>query len=370
MKKEIQLLVIFGGRSGEHEVSLKSAASIIKAAREKKFSITPVGITRDGVWLAESAAKTARIAPDALPEKVLASGRPAALIPSKKGAVLIDVDSKSGGGARVICRPDVVFPVLHGTYGEDGTIQGLFEMCNIPYVGPGVLGSAVAMDKEIAKRVMRDAGMDIVPFTIWRSGDNPRKFMDECEKEFGYPVFVKPANLGSSVGISKAKNRAELVKALKLAADFDRKVLVEKSVNAREIECAVLGNSKPEASVPGEVMPVNEFYDYEAKYIKEGSKTQVPADLPAAVAKMVRTQAIRAFQVLGCEGLARADFFLERETGRLFINELNTIPGFTSISMYPMMWRHSGLSTPDLIGRLVDLAIERHREISNLRTTC
>jgi D-alanine-D-alanine ligase len=352
-----ELVVVFGGRSGEHEVSLRSAVSILRAASPKRYLVTPVGIRKDGTWRAMRSNPASRVPVERLPSVVLSSGAPAALVPSAGGARLVDLRS----GA-TICRPDVVFPVLHGTYGEDGTIQGLFEMCGVAYVGAGVLGSSVGMDKEIAKRVMRDAGLDVVPFAVWLRGEPLAPVVRESERRFGYPVFVKPANLGSSVGISKAAGRPGLVRAMREAARFDGKVLVEKAVDAREIECAVLGNRDPAAGVPGEVVPINDFYDYEAKYLKDGSKTIIPARLPAAVARRVRELAVRAFKALACEGMARVDFFLERRSGGLFVNELNTIPGFTSISMYPMMWQAAGMTYPALIDRLVELGIERHCE--------
>jgi len=358
-----ELMVVFGGRSGEHEVSLKSAVSIIDAARTAGFKVTPVGIGRDGVWRAIGAGAASRIEATKLPAAVLKKGRKAALVPSSSGPRLITLQNGSP-----ICRPSAAFPVLHGTYGEDGTIQGLFEMCGLAYAGPGVLGSALAMDKVIAKRVLRDAGLDVVPFVTWMRTTPINKAVKEVEKTFKYPVFVKPANMGSSVGIGKAADRKALLKAMAEAAKYDRKVLVESAVNAREIECAVLGYGEFMASVPGEVIPVNEFYDYEAKYLKDGSRTEVPADLPKAISERVRKLALEAFEALSCEGMARVDFFLERKTSRLFINELNTIPGFTSISMYPMMWMACGVPYPDLVTRLVSLAVERFKDVSGNTT--
>ena len=362
-RKRSELVVVFGGRSGEHEVSLRSAVSILTAASPSTYRVTPVGIRKDGTWRAMTAAQAARVRVEELPKAVLARGVPAALVPAKGGARLVNL-----ADGTVVCRPGVVFPVLHGTYGEDGTIQGLFEMCSVPYVGAGVTGSSVAMDKVLAKRILRDEGIPIVPFTVWARHNPVAPAIREAEETLGYPMFIKPVNLGSSVGISKAKNRAQLAKALCEAARYDRKVLVEKAVDAREIECAVLGNKDAAASVPGEVIPINEFYDYEAKYLKEGSRTIVPAPIPAAVAKRVRAMAVAAFHAIGCEGMARVDFFLERRTGRVFINELNTIPGFTSISMYPMMWQARGVSYPALIDRLVRLAVARHREVAKNQT--
>ena len=267
---------------------------------------------------------------------------------------------------------DVVFPVLHGTFGEDGTVQGLLELADIPYVGAGVLASAAGMDKDVMKRLFRDAGLPVVPWELilrsdWES--DPGAVRKRIEKELRYPLFVKPVNLGSSVGISKVHDRRELAAALNLAAQYDRKILVEKGIDAREIECSVLGNDHPQASVPGEVVPVNEFYDYEAKYIKEGSELVIPARLTARQTKQVREVAIRAFQAVDGAGMGRVDFLLDRKTGKVYLNEINTIPGFTSISMYPKLWEASGIPYPQLLDRLIELALERHQEKSRTRFT-
>jgi len=359
-------MVVFGGRSGEHEVSLRSAVSILKEASRSTYRVTPVGIRKDGSWRAMTAAKAARVPADKLPKAVLQRGVPVALVPHAGGARLIAL----GGG--VLCRPGAVFPVLHGTYGEDGTIQGLFEMCAVPYVGSGVTGSAVAMDKVLTKRILRDGGIPIVPFTVWARHLPLAPAVREAERTLGYPMFVKPVNLGSSVGIHKAKGRAALRAAMADAARYDRTVIVEKAVDAREIECAVLGNEAAAAATPGEIIPSNEFYDYADKYLKVGAGSAaivIPAKIPAAVARRARELAVRAFHAVGCEGMARVDLFLERRTGSLYLNEANTIPGFTSISMYAKMWAAEGLSYPALIDRLVKLAIARHREVSRNMTT-
>jgi D-alanine-D-alanine ligase len=260
---------------------------------------------------------------------------------------------------------DVVFPVLHGPYGEDGTIQGLLEIADLPYVGAGVLGSALGMDKAAMKSVFKAHGLPVVEHMLvlrkaWAA--HPERVLEEIEARFTYPLFLKPANLGSSVGVSKAHHREELVRGLNLAARFDRKILVEAAVNAREVECSVLGNDEPIASIPGEVVPCNEFYDYKAKYIDNASKLYIPADLPAETTKLVQELAVRAFVALDCAGMARVDFFLCRDTGKLYVNELNTIPGFTSISMYPKLWEASGIPYPELIDRLIELAIERYND--------
>jgi len=266
----------------------------------------------------------------------------------------------------------VVFPVLHGTFGEDGTVQGLLELANLPYVGAGVLASAAGMDKDVMKRLFRDAGLPVIPWQLvlrsdWES--HPIVVRKRIEKELRYPLFVKPVNMGSSVGISKVHNRRELAAALDLAAQYDRKLLVENGIDAREIECSVLGNDHPQASVAGEVVPVNEFYDYEAKYLKEGSELVIPARLTARQAKQVREVAIRAFQAVDGAGMGRVDFLLDRKTGKVYLNEINTIPGFTSISMYPKLWEATGLPYPLLLDRLIELALERHREKSRTRFT-
>ncbi|MGH9344465.1 MAG: D-alanine--D-alanine ligase family protein, partial [Terriglobia bacterium] len=258
--------------------------------------------------------------------------------------------------------------VLHGTFGEDGTVQGLLDLADIPYVGAGVLGSATGMDKDVMKRLFRDAGLPVVRWILLLRSElsgNPARARRSVAREIGYPVFVKPANLGSSVGISKARHARELQAALELAAKFDRKIIVEKAIDAREIECAVLGNDTPEASVPGEIVPVNEFYDYQAKYVQEGSRLIIPAKLGAARTHKVQRLAIRAFKAIDCAGMGRVDFLMDRKSGKLYVNEINTIPGFTSISMYPKLWAASGLTYPKLIDRLVGLALERHREKRN-----
>jgi D-alanine-D-alanine ligase len=356
VKKRIRVGVLFGGRSGEHEVSLISADSVIKALDPAKYEVVPIGISREGRWcLGREALKL-------LPQ-VLDQGTP--VIPSvdPHGPKLVPL--KPAGNLLAPPQIDVIFPVLHGTFGEDGTIQGLLELAGIPYVGAGVLGSAVGMDKDVMKRLFRDAGLPVVEWVVvlrneWKQ--SPARFRKLIETKLGYPLFVKPANLGSSVGISKVHNRRELGPAIDLAARYDRKVIVEIGLDAREIECSVLGNDQPKASVPGEIVPVNEFYDYEAKYVKEGSELLIPAKLSPSETRCVRDLAIRAFRAVDCAGMARVDFLLDRPSGKLFVNELNTIPGFTPISMYPKLWEASGVPYPALLDRLIELALERHRE--------
>ncbi|MBF0500566.1 MAG: D-alanine--D-alanine ligase [Candidatus Riflebacteria bacterium] len=358
---KIQVGVIFGGRSGEHEVSLVSAQSIIKALDPAKFNVVPIGITKQGSWLVGAEPQGMLTAGGGAPQLTADSGRPAVIgDPTHKGMVLLN-----GGRNLDKVKLDVIFPVVHGTYGEDGTLQGMLELADIPYVGCGVLASSVGMDKTSAKRIFRDAGLPITPFHEYLRKDWREKSeatLDEIEMEFGYPCFIKPVNSGSSVGISKAHDRVELAAAMTLAARYDRKILVEAFINGREIEVSVLGNDDPIASVAGEVIPCHEFYDYEAKYIDDRSELKIPAPVSAEKMKEIQGMAVAAYRAIDGAGMARVDFFLERGTDRLVLNEVNTIPGFTSISMYPKMWEASGISYPDLVNRLVQLAFERHAD--------
>jgi len=370
--KKIRLGVLFGGRSGEHEVSLTSAASVMKALDPAKYEVVPVGITREGRWrvgsgafglLTEAAGDDAaqRTAPL---QTVLEEGRAVTPSVDPTGPKLLPL-AKSSPAPNARPEVDVIFPVLHGTFGEDGTIQGLLELADVPYVGAGVLASSAGMDKDVMKRLFRDAGLPVVPWELVLRRDweqDPAGVRKRIEKRLRYPLFIKPANLGSSVGITKVHKPQELQAAMDLAAQYDRKILVEKAVDAREIECAVLGNDSPEASVPGEIIPVNEFYDYEAKYIKEGSELVIPARLSARQTKRVQELAVRAFKAIDCAGMGRVDFVLDRKTGRIFVMEINTIPGFTSISMYPKLWEASGVPYSKLLDRLIELALERHRD--------
>jgi len=362
MKKKLRVGILFGGKSGEHEISLRSANSILKAIDRKKYSVVEIGITKQGRWL-QSAAATSLLAGESAPANRLAS--------VSASSELALAESASSLGV------DVVFPVLHGTFGEDGTIQGLFELADIAYVGSGVLGSAAGMDKDAMKRMFLAAGLPLTPHVTilrseWRA--DPRKCTRLLEKTLTYPVFVKPANLGSSVGISKVKSRADLAPAMDLAASFDRKLVIEQGVGGpgvkpRELEVAVLGNDTPEASVVGEIIPAKEFYDYEAKYELNGadeSVSLIPAKISATEAKRIRSMALAAFRACDCAGLARVDFLMapgsRTKPPEIYLNEVNTMPGFTSISMYPKLWQASGVPYPKLIDRLIDLAIERHRE--------
>ena len=388
--KKVRVGVLFGGRSGEHEVSLLSAASVVNAIYKEKYEVVPIGITKDGRWLTAAAAeallqgkphdepKHLRAGdPDATPgAAVLASGEavvvpPEPVHPASRSLTPFQSDASAlRRAADRAINVDVIFPVLHGTFGEDGTIQGLLALADIPYVGAGVLGSAAGMDKDIMKSLFRAAGLPIVKHvTILRSDwDADAKTTEKIiDRSLKYPVFVKPANLGSSVGISKARTKKELGPAIYEAAKFDRKIVIEQGVGgakqkAREIECSVLGNDRPQASVPGEIVPIKEFYDYAAKYLDEGSELIIPAKLTKPETKKVQELATRAFQAVDCAGLARVDFLMDPKTRKLFVNEINTMPGFTAISMYPKLWAATGLSYSDLIDKLIQLGIERHKD--------
>jgi D-alanine-D-alanine ligase len=352
-KKRLRVGVLFGGRSGEHEVSLASAASVIRGLDPDKYEAVPIGITKEGHWLIGAGAQKM------LPE-VLRGGQRVMMTADPTDAALMRLDG-SGGGTRL----DVVFPAMHGTFGEDGTIQGLLDLAGLPFVGAGVLGSAIAMDKDVAKRLLQAAKIPVVPWvavlrTEWEK--HPADVERAIEDKFQYPVFVKPATLGSSVGMTKVHSREELAPALNLAAEFAKKILVERAMVAREIEVSVLGNSEPAASVPGEIVPHREFYDYAAKYLEEGTQLLIPAKLKSAQVKKFKKFAVDAFRALELSGMARVDFFLEKEGGKIYLNEVNTIPGFTSISMYPKLWEASGIPFRDLIDKLIELALEQHRE--------
>ena len=351
--KRLRVGVLFGGRSGEHEVSLASAASVIRGLDPDQYEAVPIGITKDGHWLVgEGAVKM-------LPE-VLKGGRRVMLTADPTEAALVPLDR--GSGAQ---RLDVIFPVMHGTFGEDGTIQGMLELAGLPYVGAGVLGSAIGMDKDVSKRLCKEAGIPVVPWVTihrWAWETEPEAVRAQIEGKFEYPVFVKPATLGSSVGMSKVHSTEELAPALNLACEYGLKILVEKAVTGREIEVSVLGNHEPQSSVPGEIVPHREFYDYAAKYLEDGTQLIIPAALKPSQVTKIQSLAIKAFRTLELSGMARVDFFLEKKGGKLYLNEANTIPGFTSISMYPKLWEASGISFRELIGKLIDLAFEMHNE--------
>jgi D-alanine-D-alanine ligase len=353
--------VIFGGRSGEHEVSLMSATSVVDALDPAKYNIIQIGITHDGRWLSGPAAlpafKQGQIE-DLQPVAILAE-------PGRRGLYQGD----EGKHLSLMHEIDVFFPVLHGTFGEDGTLQGVFEMAEIAYVGAGVLSYSVAMDKGVFKNLMREHQIPVVDFVVVTS-KQVEDDIDECirraEDVAAYPLFTKPANMGSSVGVSKANDRDQLVKGLRLAAKYDRRLLVEQGVDAREIEVSVLGNEEPEASIAGEIVPGAEFYSYEAKYIDDTSDLLIPAPIAEETSDEIRRLAVEAFKVIDGAGMARADFLLEKKTDRIFMNELNTIPGFTKISMYPKLWEASGLDYPALMDRLIELAIERRAQSDRL----
>jgi D-alanine-D-alanine ligase len=388
--KKLRVGILFGGRSGEHEVSLLSAASVFNAIDKDKYEVVPIGITKEGRWV--TAADAERLLqgkfedhkhlragdPEATPgAAVLAKGESVVVPPEpqRHGSITpFETDAQSHALTRRAADRaidvDVIFPVLHGTFGEDGTIQGLLELADMAYVGAGVLGSAAGMDKDIMKALFRAAGLPIVKHvTLLRSQweADSQKVQKHVESKLKYPVFVKPANLGSSVGISKAHDRKELGPAIEEAAKFDRKIVIEQGVGgrkqkAREIECSVLGNDRPEASLPGEIVPSTEFYDYKAKYLDEGSQLIIPARLSKGETKEVQRLAVGAFKAVDCSGLARVDFLMEPTSRKIYLNEINTMPGFTAISMYPKLWAASGVSYPDLIGRLIELGLERHQE--------
>jgi D-alanine-D-alanine ligase len=385
MAKKLRVGILFGGRSGEHEVSLLSAASVLRSIDREKFEVVPIGITKEGRWLAagdandllegneiEGAQRLRAGDPETTPgARLLHEGIPTLMAPEPGGSTALNQNQRPGG------QPlDVVFPVLHGTFGEDGTIQGLFELAGIAYVGSGVLGSSAGMDKDVMKRLFQQARLPIVKHvTLLRAEweKSPRKSVALVEKVLKYPVFVKPANMGSSVGISKVHDSKELGPALTLAARYDRKMVVEQGVGgkksrAREFEVAVLGNDAPEASVVGEIIPGKEFYDYEAKYLSEGSVPVIPAKLMRAEAKQIREMAVAAFRACDLSGLARVDFLMEPDgKKRIYLNEVNTMPGFTRISMYPKLWEATGITYTSLITRLIELGLERHEE--KARTT-
>lgn len=386
--KKLRVGVIYGGRSGEHEVSITSAASIFRSIDRARYEPVPIRIEKDGRWTLADRPPAALSAAEVIYQARVTQARPGragrdslfAPYPSSDTLITVERRASSDGGApddveRAVVTGlglDVVFPVLHGPYGEDGTVQGLLELANVPYVGSGVLASAAGMDKAVMKVLFAAAGLPVVESRAFVRAEwtRRREAVLAGLAALGLPAFVKPANLGSSVGISKVKVQAELVPAIEMALEFDRKVIVEAGVvNAREIECAVLGNDDPETSVPGEIVPGREFYDYEAKYLDEGSISLIPADLSAVAVAEVQRLAVAAFRAIDAAGLARVDFLLSRDTGAIYVNEINTMPGFTSISMYSKMWEASGVQYPALVDRLIQLALARHAEKQQLRTS-
>lgn len=367
MNDKIRVGLIFGGRSGEHEVSLASAQAVLRALDETKYEAVLIGVSKEGKWLTGGN-----------PLKQLINATHSPLLQATNGANGTNTALVSHSATEMTtadawnANVDVVFPLIHGPNGEDGTIQGLLELADVPYVGAGVAASAVGMDKHLMKALFRNAGLPVVEFLVvsrhkWER--EPEETIHEIETVIQYPCFVKPANLGSSVGISKARNWDALTQALSNAALYDRKILVERAVDAREIECSVLGNETPIASLPGEVIPEREFYDYDAKYADENTRLIVPANLTGEQVRTVQELAVRAFQAIDCSGMARVDFFLDKRDGKIFVNEINTIPGFTAVSMYPKMWQASGLGYSQLIDRLLQLALERHADKKRNKVT-
>jgi D-alanine-D-alanine ligase len=370
MADRLRVGVIFGGRSGEHEVSIASAASVLQALDPNKYEVVPIGITHEGRWLA---GVSPRLLQQGHTMEEAANNTDVTAVtltadPTRHGLVPADAPGESTSQ-----RPlDIVIPVLHGTYGEDGTLQGLLEMAGVPYAGCGVLGSALGMDKEKAKMVFRAAGLPVVDWLVVRRSEverDPEAVREHIEGRFTYPVFVKPANLGSSVGVGKAHGREELASTLATALAYDRKAIVEPGINCRELECGVLGNDEPIASIVGEVVPNREFYDYRAKYIDGASRLDIPAHLSRETAEEVRRMAVEAFRALDLSGLARVDFFLDKDSGQVYLNEVNTLPGFTQISMYPKLWEASGIPYPELLDRLIQLGLDRYRDKQRNRTS-
>lgn len=371
MSKKLKVGLLFGGRSGEHEVSIASALSVFNALDKSRYDVTLIAIDKEGRWLLPDPKAMLAQANDPMHARVAPSQESYGLVPYASARQLVPLEG--GGGDVRVPRLDVVLPILHGTYGEDGTIQGLLELTQIPYVGSGVLGSALGMDKEVSRLLFKAAGINTVPTLCvhqFEFNENPTACEERIFAEFQFPFFVKPANAGSSVGVHKVKTREQLQPALKDAFAFDLKILVEKGVDARELEISVLGNEKPRSSVIGELTPSHEFYSYEAKYLDEnGCSYEIPAKIPPAVADKLRSWAELAFRVLQCRGMSRVDFFLDRKTNELYLNEINTIPGFTKISMYPKMWEASGLPYSELLDELIRLAIENFEQRRKLKTS-
>jgi len=371
MQKKIRVGLLFGGRSGEHEVSIASALSVFNALDKSRYDVSLIGIDKEGRWLLPDVKAMLAQANDPMHAKIADTQKPIGLVPYQSARQMVAVEGSSAD--MKIPTVDVMLPILHGTFGEDGTVQGLLEMASIPYVGSGVLGSAIGMDKEVSRKLLHVAGIKTVQTMILRKHEYARD-AKACEQkivgEFAFPFFVKPANAGSSVGVHKVKTREQLPAALKDAFDFDLKILIEKGVDARELECSVLGNDEVKTSVVGEIIPHHEFYSYEAKYMDEnGSSYKIPADIPAKISDQIREWSALAFRTLQCRGLARVDFFLDRKTGELFLNEINTIPGFTKISMYPKMWEASGLPYSQLLDELIRLALENFEQRKGLKTS-
>ena len=363
MARKIRVGVLFGGQSSEHEVSLASARSVMSALDPEKYEVVPVGITKRGAWLTSADAMSRLRAGDADTDS---ASTPASLVSDLASDGQAEIVQITSGGTGQVSQPlDVIFPVLHGPYGEDGTVQGVFQVANIPFVGAEVLGSAVGMDKDMMKKAFRDAGLQVVPYICVTRRDwerDPAAVQARAEQKLRYPMFAKPSNMGSSVGIGKIHGPEEFASAVTQAARYDRRIIVEQGVDAREFEVAVLGNDEPEASVVGEIVPGNEFYDYRAKYVDDNSELIIPARIPEYISQKIRDYALRAFEAIDASGMARVDFFVARDLSEIWLNEINTIPGFTRISMYPKLWEASGLPYSKLLDRLIELAIERHED--------
>jgi D-alanine-D-alanine ligase len=362
LKEKIRVAIIFGGKSAEHEISIISAKNVIDAIDREKYEPVPIGIDKDGSWYLNEQSKFILESSNPKLAKINKANEKVALVPTNNSNELMSITGNKNKG-----KIDVAFPILHGPYGEDGSIQGLFRMANIPYVGADVLGSAVGMDKDVLKRLLRDAKIPTPKFEAFDKTSIKNTSFKKLSEKIGSPMFIKPANLGSSVGISKINNEKEFKEAADIAFGYDMKILVEEFIKGREIECSVLGNEKPIASLPGEIVVKSEFYSYEAKYLDEnGANLEIPAKLPEEITRKIQEYAIKAFKVLCCHGMARVDFFLRNNT-EVLVNEINTIPGFTKISMYPKLWEASGVSYTELIDRLIQLAIERFNNEQELK---
>ncbi len=364
MAKKIRVGILFGGKSGEHEVSLQSAKNVFEAIDKQKYDVVLIGIDKKGRWSLLDTSQFLLDADDPKKIRLSDSTDQVNLVPGNSSKLLFNPS-----GSRSAGPIDVVFPVLHGPFGEDGTVQGLLKLANLPFVGAGVLGSAVGMDKDVMKRLLRDAKIPIARFILGYFQSQDELSFASISDQLGLPFFVKPANYGSSIGINKVHDAGQFERALKEAFEFDHKIIIEENIDGREIECAVLGNEDPMASVPGEIIPHHEFYSYEAKYIDEnGAYLKIPAELPSETVRRIQALAVQTFRALCCEGMARVDFFL-KEYGEIIVNEINTIPGFTKISMYPMLWEASGMPYAELIDRLIQLAIQRFEKESRLKTS-
>jgi len=360
-KRKTKVGVLYGGKSAEHEVSLQSARNVIESLDKNKYEVIPIGISKEGKWLLGSASNYLLNSDNPKLIKLNLSNKEVALYAQGEGA-LVPIGKNSAMKGKI----DVIFPVMHGPFGEDGSMQGLLKLAGVPFVGPGVLGSAVGMDKDVAKRLLRDAGISIPKFAAFKTGEKINFI--KVKKELGLPLFIKPANMGSSVGVSKVRNENEFHQALREAFKFDTKIIIEEFVPGREIECAILGNDDPVASILGEIIANQEFYSYNAKYIDEGAVAEIPAQIGKDTIKKIQELAIKTFQTLNCEGMSRVDFFL-KSNGDVLVNEINTIPGFTNISMYPKLWEASGIPIRKLLDRLIELAIERFKKEQKLKTT-